>query len=194
MNLKNFCAVVILMLLIFIPKVDAAEKPTAIVIDVGTGIPPVADFLMEHLFESNRFLLKEYDALELLSEEENLEITGDTPLERAKDFAAKFDVDYIVYGDFDFNYGNSFIAEPKFRDGIFKSVKVTLIVHMLDVKTGKIVLAVKGEGISKRSEDDTPKNLKENVVPLICIRNATYKAAKSAGDNLIKNFFEVKGA
>lgn len=193
MNLKNFCAVVILMLLIFIPKVEAAEKPRVMVTEIeiwgqeNLDSSMAADFLIEHLVESNKFVLIEYEALKEVLAMQDLEpMDDDTLFENAKDLVANPNLDYIVYVDA--------ISEPIFKGGNFKSIKTTIIVHMLDFKTGKIVTSAKGEGIYKRSEEDTPKNLKENVVPLICLRNAAYRAAHSAGDNLIKTFFEVKGA
>lgn len=206
MNLKNLFAVLILTLLIFIPKIEAANAPRVMVVELGNFEKPIsvnsdgtlaADLIIDKLADSKRFILIDYEFIEMsiqmndfLDGIQDLQITSTTPLGRAMEIAAKFDVDYIVYGDFNSLYGNSFIAESKFKDGDFKSVKVTMILHMLEVKTGRIVAVAKGEGISKRSEIENPKNLTKNLVPRICLRNATYKAADSAVENLIASFSE----
>ena len=206
MNLKNLFAVLILTLLIFIPKIEAANAPRVMVVELGNFEKPIsvnsdgtlaADLIIDKLADSKRFILIDYEFIEMsiqmndfLDGIQDLQITSTTPLGRAMEIAAKFDVDYIVYGDFNSLYGNSFIAESKFKDGDFKSVKVTMILHMLEVKTGRIVSVAKGEGISKSSEIENPKNLTKNLVPRICLRNATYKAADSAVENLIASFSE----
>lgn len=209
MNVKKFF-VFILAFLIFIPKVEAeknsvesSNKPRVMVVDCEIFENPAlgdsrqlgtADYIVESLFESERFVLIDSYGLREEISEIQLSPNYNPFLGRALTIASRYNVDYIVYSDFDFDYGNSILIETKFKDGNFKSVKVTLIVHMLEVKTGRIVATAKGEGISKISEIEDQKNLAKNSVPQICLHNAAYKAARSATNNLLKNFSNLEGA
>ena len=210
--LKNLLAVVFSILLIYAPNVEAADKPRVIVANLETsensfekdsdtlfleGLGDHAeDYILEILVNSNQFTLLDFEhfwdlsLMEALTESKEFEIKSTTPLGRAREIAAQANCDYLFYGDWNGIYGNSFAIEPSFKNGNFQSVKVTMILHVMKVKTGRIVAMVKGEGVSKRSELEHHENLGKNEFPLISLDTATYKAAYDVANKLIKKFSE----
>lgn len=125
---------------------------------------------------------------------QKMKISGVIPPSIAKEIAKILNVDYLIYGDINSVDGDRLIIEVVSNGGKFHSVKVSMIVRMMNVKTGDIVTAARGEGISKSSEIKVGKGkigfitIGKNKIPQVSVHNATKKAAFSMVDNLIKNF------
>ena len=196
--LKNLLAVVFSILLIYAPNVEAADKPKIMLMDVGLhGYPIsvdklVSDYMIECLVDSGKFTVMDIETFVEKIHAHKIQNLGESNLSSARKIAEQFNVDYLIYGNFDRTYDDNFMLEVKFEKQKFISVQAVLIVRMMNVKTGEVVTVVKGEGVSKRSELDTEdlKSLDSNKVPMISVHNAIKKAAFDVVDKLVKNFPE----
>lgn len=215
--LKNFLAIIFAIFLIYTPNVEAADRPKIMIANVGVSEDFINEdteytnhlygssheipyHIIERLVVSHRFQIFDFESFEesLLWGEftgnKPLEIKSNTPLGRAREIASYSNVDYLIYGDFNALYGNGCVFEYFLKNEEFQSLKVTIIVHVMEVKTGRIVAAFKGEGISKRSDLEHPQNLGKNKISLINFDIATRKAADDIANKLIKkNFLNHKG-
>ncbi len=196
MVLKNLLAVMFLTFLICAPNVEAADKPRVMFMDLGTHSFSISqqlasDYLVESLVTGGNFIVTDFETLKetIHAQRRNSE---ESYLSAARKIAEQFNIDYLIYGNFDRADNDNFMLETKFEKQKFQSIQAVLIVRMMNVKTGEIVAVVKGEGVSKRSELDAEdlKTLDNNKVPMNSVHNAIRKAAFDAVDKLIKNFPE----
>ena len=194
--LKNFLAAVFSILLICAPNVEAADKPRVMFMDLGTPSFSISqqlasDYLVESLVNSGNFIVMDFETLKETIHAQRLN-SEESYLSAARKISEQFNIDYLIYGNFDRADSDNFMLETKFEKQKFQSIQAVLIVRMMNVKTGEIVTVVKGEGVFKRSELDAEdlKTLDNNKVPMSSVHNAIRKAAFDAVDKLIKNFPE----
>lgn len=185
---------------------NAAGKLTVAVMDLGAfngayssdlnteNIGAMAsDYIIEALSETGKFTIIDKENVAKEIDAQKMKISGVIPPSIAKEIAKILNVDYLIYGDINSVDGDSLIIEVVSNGGKFHSVKVSMIVRMMNVKTGDIVTAARGEGVSKSSEIKVGKGkigfitIGKNKIPQISVHNATKKAAFSMVDNLIKN-------
>lgn len=192
---------------VFLNFAEAAEKPKVAVMDLGAydgsytnnlnteNIGAMAsDYIIQALTENGKF---KTISRELVTEEiaaQKLQISGLIPPSIAKEIAAILEVDYLIYGNINSVDSDSLTVEIVMNGGKFHSVKVCMIVRMMDVKTGDIVAVAKGEGVSKSSEikAGTDKlgfiTVGKHKIPQVSVHNAAKKAAYSMVDKLIVSF------
>lgn len=185
----------------------AAEKPRVAVMDLGAydgsysnrlntdNIGAMAsDYIIEALIENGKFTAIERETVAEEIAAQELKISGLIPPSIAKEIARILGVDYLIYGNINSVDSDSLTVEVVMNGGNFHSVKVCMIVRMMDVKTGDLVAVAKGEGVSKSSEikAGTGKvgfiTVGKHKIPQVSVHNATKKAAYSMVDKLVASF------
>lgn len=186
---------------------NAAEKPKVAVMDLGAydgsysnnlntdNVGAMAsDYIIEALKENGKFSII---SPEIITEEiaaQKLKISGLIPPSIAKEIAEILKVDYLIYGNINSVDSDSLTVEVVMNGGKFHSVKVCMIVRMVNVKTGDVVAVAKGEGVSKSSEIKVGKSklgfitIGKHKIPQISVHNAAKKAAYSMVDKLVASF------
>lgn len=185
---------------------DAADKPRVAVMDLGAFKDSyssdlntenigamAADYIIEALSETKKFTIIDRETFAKEMEDKKLKTSGIIPPSVAKEIAKILHVDYLVYGNVNSVDGDSLTVEVIMNGGNFHSVKVCMIVRVVEIETGNIIVAAKGEGVSKSSEIKVGKSklgfitIGKNKIPQISVHNATKKAAYSMVDKLVKN-------
>lgn len=185
--------------------VEAADKPKIAVLDLGAFDGAftnelntekvgtmVSDYIIKALTEDGRFTVID---IEQKLEDKNLQISGVISSEKACEIAKVIGgIDYIVCGNVNGVSSDTRIFEVVQNGGNFHSIKTRLHVRIMEVKTGQIVAAANGEGVSKSSEVHGGQSkifirIGTSKIPQVCVHNATRNAAFDAVKNLSANFF-----
>ena len=184
------------------------EMPTVAVMDFGTlsnaagdintdnvGFA-VSDYIIQALLESGKFKVMDKEHLSEVLEENNLDTTGIIPPSRAKKIGEILGVRYIIYGNVNDVNSDTFTLEVVSNGADVHTVKALIIARMMDVETGNIVTAARGEGQSKSSKVKVGTShvgyftIGTKRVSQVSVHNAVKKAAYSMVDLLIKRLSE----
>lgn len=186
--------------------VEAAEKPKVAVMDLGEfsgafiselntdNVGAMASAYIENkLVADKRFTVISRELFKAELDKKILQISGLITANKAAEIAKILNVDYLIYGNVDNVDGIEKIFDVKLNGGKFHELKACLIVRMMDVKTGQIIAAVKGEGISKSTEfkggkDALTIKIGTTEIPQICVHNAMKKAAENVAYKLMERF------
>ena len=144
-----------------------------------------SEYIIQRLVERKYFTVKDKDIVQDKLTDEKLNTTGLIDPDIAKRIGEILDVDYIIYGNV-VNVGLAETAEAMVR---VRTVKANLIIRVMDIKTGRILIAAKGEGNSKSASvlEDTKFIMIGTVkVSQTSVHNALRKAAFEAVDVLIE--------
>ena len=180
------------------------EIPTVAVMDFGklsnaageistdnVGLA-VSEYIIEALVESGKFKVMAKDHIEEILAERGLDTVGIIPPSKAKQIGEILGVRYIIYGNVNEVNSDTFTLEIISNGADVHTVKALIIARMMDVETGEIVTAARGEG---KSDSSKVKISAPNVgyltigtakVPQVSVHNAIKKAAYSMVDLLIK--------
>ena len=206
--MKIILGIFFLLAVTFTNFVEAADKPKVAVMDLGefSGAftselstdnvgAMVSVHIIKSLTDEKKFTVIDKETFEKQLAAKNLQISGLISPNKAREIAKILNVDYLIYGNVDNVDGIEKVFDVKLNGGKFNELKVRLTVRMMDVKTGKILMAVKGEGISKSTEIKGGKGtltikIGTTEIPQICVHNAMQKAAQDVVDKLIKGFHE----
>ena len=149
----------------------------------------IYDYIVENLYANNHIELIELREEELKSE--NINIIGTVNLKEAKRIGEILKVKYIIYGKL-LNITADDTEVKILENGLtLHSVRAQIMVRMLNVDTGEIIMAVKGEGKSQSShikagiDNIGVITVGTKKVTQDSVYNAIKKAAKSAVDDLI---------
>ncbi len=147
-----------------------------------------SEYIIQQLMKSKYFTLIDKDVISNKLKTANIKITGLIPPNTAKQIGELLNVDYIIYGNV-VNVGLDEAAEGIVR---IRTVKSNLVIRIMDVKTGKILMAAKGEGKSKSAS--VLEDIKFFVIGTIkvsqtSVHNALQKAAFQSVDVLIERLF-----
>lgn len=188
--------------------VEAAEKTKVAVMDLGefSGAftnelstdnvgAMVSTHIANNLANNKRFIVISRRYFKDQLDAKNLQISGLISSNKAGEIAKILGIDYLIYGNVDNVDGIEKVFDVKLNGGKFHELKVCLIVRMMDVKTGRIIAAAKGEGISKSTEFKGGKGgitlkIGTTEIPQICVHNAMEKAARNVVEKLIQKFPE----
>ena len=184
------------------------EKPTVAVMDFGNlsnaagdintdhvGFA-VSDYIIQALFDSGKFKIMDTEHFSEVLAENNLDITGIIPPSKARKIGEILGVRYIIYGNVNDVNSDTLTLEVISNGADVHTVKAIIIARMMDVETGEIITAARGEGKSKSSQ---VKVSAPNVdyltigtakVSQVSVHNAIQKAAYSMVDLLIKRLEE----
>ena len=156
-----------------------------------------SEYLIQRLFEVGKFNVMDRTLVEDKIRESSLNTTGLIDPDTAKKIGDLLDVDYLVYG----NVNDVTLSETGGSTGgvgldISRiTVKAHIIVRVMDVKTGKIIGAAKGEGKSRGSFvriKGSPVAVLEigrTKVTQDSVHNALQQAAFQTVDKLIKQLY-----
>ena len=206
--MKIFVTTIFFSMLILIMLNSAAAKfqemPKVAVMDFGKlsnaagGINTdniglaVSDYIIQALVDSGKFKVMSKDHLEEILAENNLDITGIIPPSKAKKIGEILGVRYIIYGNVNDVNSDTFTLEVIANGADVHTVKALIIARMMDVETGDIITAARGEGKSKSSKVKVGVSnvayltIGTAKVPQVSVHNAIKKAAYSMVDLLIK--------
>ena len=211
--MKNFFATLWVILSLCLP-VSAeeliVETSNIAIMDLGTheGAVPFeinifnagkasSEYLIQRLFEVGKFNVMDRTLVEDKIRESSLNTTGLIDPDTAKKIGDILGADYLVYG----NVNDVTLSETGGSTGgvgldISKiTVKAHIIVRVMEVKTGKIIGAAKGEGKSRGAFvriKGSPIALLEigrTKVTQDSVHNALQQAAFQTVDKLIKQLY-----
>lgn len=156
-----------------------------------------SEYLIQRLFEVGKFNVMDRTLVEDKIRESSLNTTGLIDPDTAKKIGDILGVDYLVYG----NVNDVTLSETGGSTGgvgldISRiTVKAHIIVRVMEVKTGKIIGATKGEGKSRGSFvriKGSPVAVLEigrTKVTQDSVHNALQQAAFQTVDKLIKQLY-----
>lgn len=202
--MKIFILICLVILWTFTP-VEAAliEKGASVaVMDLGvykgTSDPDInllnaekasSEYVIQRLAATNNFEVK--DRTLILNVLEKFNMLGLIDPDTAKKIGEILDIRYIVYG----NVVDVSVAVGK-AGVVVNTVKAHIVIRIMDIDTGKILMAAKGEGESASAFiGDSEKNfffIGTTKVSQTAVHNALQKAAFQAVDVLNERVFRVK--
>lgn len=156
-----------------------------------------SEYLIQRLFEVGKFNVMDRTLVEDKIRESSLNTTGLIDPDTAKKIGDILGVDYLVYG----NVNDVTLSETGGSTGSVGldisriTVKAHIIVRVMEVKTGKIIGATKGEGKSRGSFvriKGSPVAVLEigrTKVTQDSVHNALQQAAFQTVDKLIKQLY-----
>lgn len=132
---------------------DFGTHPYAVTIDINilNAGKAAHEYILQRLFESQKMNIMDKDLFEAQLASENLNTTGLIHHDTAQRIGKILGVDYIIYG----NVNDVTLSEIGTQVGIggvnVCTVKSHIIARVMNVETGEIITAAKGEGKSKSS-------------------------------------------
>lgn len=205
--MKKFLAALIIVLSLCAPVSAENDEPNIAVMDLGTheGAVPfeinifnagkaAAEYLLQHLFTQGKFNVMDKTLAEDKMRAADWNITGLIDPDTAKKIGEMLGVRYIVYG----NVNDVTLSENGAStagiglDVSTVTVKAHIIVRVMDVQTGKIISAAKGEGTSKGSfvrvkgGPIITLEIGRTKVTQDSVHNALQQAALQTVENLLK--------
>lgn len=147
-----------------------------------------SEYIIARLIDSKKFTVMDKDIVNELIADEGLNITGLIDPDTARRLGEILGVRYLIYGNVvDMVVENEVAVMVKAN-----TVKCHIVARMMDVETGKILMAAKGEGKSKSAS----VNLNEKFfiigtvkVSQTSVHNALQKAAFNAVDLLVQRLY-----
>ena len=176
---------------------DFGTHPYAVTIDINIlNAGKVAnEYIMQRLFESQKMDIMDRTMFEAQLAEQNLNTTGLIYHDTAQKIGKILGVDYIIYG----NVNDVTLSEIGAGVGIggvnICTVKSHIIARVMNVETGEIVSAAKGEGKSKSSfvkvqgGEILTVEVGKTKVTQDSVHNALQKAAFQTVDVLIERIY-----
>ena len=148
-----------------------------------------SEYVIQRLAATNNFEVK--DRTLILNVLEKFNMLGLIDPDTAKKIGEILDIRYIVYG----NVVDVSVAVGK-AGVVVNTVKAHIVIRIMDIDTGKILMAAKGEGESASAFiGDSEKNfffIGTTKVSQTAVHNALQKAAFQAVDVLNERVFRVK--
>ena len=176
---------------------DFGTHPRAVTIDINilNAGEAAREYIIQRIFESQKVEVVDQYTMEAAIKAYNLYTKGIIDPDTASQLGELLGVRYIVYG----NVNDVTLSEIGTKIGIggvtVCTVKAHIIARVMDVETGEIITAAKGEGKSKSSfvkvegGDVAVVKVGSVTVTQDSVHNAIQKAAFQTVDILIKNIF-----
>lgn len=207
-------AFMMVMLLTPLWTLEAAElmdKPTVAVMDFGRHVGATtddivfentdktsSDYIIEALVESGKYDVVDKDLLAEKLMQENLNTKGIIDPDTARRIGEVLGVRYIIYGNVNDVTGSSTGVQIYDNGADVYTVKAHIIARMMDVTTGDIVMAAKGEGKSKSSLAKVGTDSLGYItvgtarISQVSVHNSIKKAAYAMVDKLTDRLFGVR--
>ena len=150
----------------------------------------IADYFIERLVEIKYFNVVDREQFTEKFQEQNLKVVGLIDADNAKKIGEILGVRYLIYGNVtdvsldeeNFAFQENFVAVNK--------VKARVIARIVDIESGKILMAAKGEGKSESAlvnlDDKISITLGTKKVSQAAVHNALKKAAFQSAEILIE--------
>lgn len=176
---------------------DFGTHPRAVTIDINilNAGKAAHEYILQRIVESQKVEVVDRYTMEAAIKAYNLYTEGIIDPDTASKIGELLGVRYIVYG----NVNDVTLSEVGTKIGIggvtVCTVKSHIIARVMDVETGEIISAAKGEGKSKSSfvrvEGGPVAVVEVGSVKVTqdSVHNAIQKAAYQTVDNLIKKIF-----
>ena len=151
------------------------------------------DYIIEALVESGRFEVIDKTIIEETLRQEKISTTGIVNPDAAQRIGNLLGVRYIVYGNVNGVGGGTDAVHIISAGADVHTVKAVIIARMMDVETGDIVTAVRGEGKSKSSkikggtEGFGYITVGTKKISQVAVHNAVKKAAYAVAEKLLLN-------
>ena len=160
-------------------------------INVFNSGKAASEYVIDRLVQSGKFNVMDRFMVEEKIKAENLNVTGLIDPDTAKRLGEILGAKYIIYG----NVNDVTLSDVGTNFGIggiaICTVKSHLIVRMMNVDTGEIVCASKGEGQSKSSgKTNSIISVGSNKVTQDSVHNSIKKAAFQAVDILAERLYK----
>lgn len=156
------------------------------------------EYVIEELVESKRFEVADRDRMQESFQAEGLKTEGIIDPDTAQNIAGKLQVQYIIYGNVS-DLTVSDVSTEVLANGVkVYTITAHIIARMMDIDTGNIIMASKGEGKSKSSftKVGSPHTgyfmIGTKKVTQDSVHNAVQKAAYAAVDQLIERLYGIK--
>ena len=207
-------AFMMVMLLTPLWTLEAAElmdKPTVAVMDFGRHVGATtddivfentdetsSDYIIEALVERGKYDVVDKDLLAEKLMQENLNTKGIIDPDTARRIGEVLGVRYIIYGNVNDVTGSSTGVQIYDNGAEVYTVKAHIIARMMDVTTGNIVMAAKGEGKSKSSLAKVGTDSLGYIavgtarISQVSVHNSIKKAAYAMVDKLTERLFGVR--
>ena len=195
-------------------SVEAAammERPTVAVMDFGRHVGAAtqdivldnadktsSDYIIEALVETGKYDVVDKDLLAEKLASNNLNTTGIIDPDTAKRIGEILGVRYIIYGNVNDVTGSSTGVQIYASGADVHTVKAHIIARMMDVTTGDIVMAAKGEGKSKSSLAKVGTDSLGYItvgtarISQVSVHNSIKKAAYAMVDKLTERLFGTR--
>ena len=211
MNIKKFLIPLLIVFCLFTHTSAAiVETSNIAIMDLGTheGAVPFeinvfnagkasSEYLIQRLFEVGKFNVMDRSLVEDKIRESSLNTTGLIDPDTAKKIGDILGVDYLVYG----NVNDVTLSETGAStagiglDVSTVTVKAHIIVRVMDIETGRIIGAAKGEGKSSgafvrvKGSPVAVLEIGRTKVTQDSVHNALKQAAFQTVDKLIKQLY-----
>ncbi|MBP3817095.1 MAG: hypothetical protein J6H31_02230 [Butyrivibrio sp.] len=204
---------VFLLIMIFAPveAVEQVNRPAVAVMDFGSHVQTATDeivlensdktatdYIIEALVESGKYDVVDKDLLAEKLAQENLNTKGIVDPDTAKRIGEILGVRYIIYGNVNDVTGSSTGVQIYNNGTDVYTVKAHIIARMMDVTTGDIVMAAKGEGKSKSSLTKVGADSLGYItvgtarISQVSVHNSIKKAAYAMVDKLTERLIGVE--
>ena len=210
MNIKFFIPLLIVFCLFTHTSAAIVETSNIAIMDLGTheGAVPFeinvfnagkasSEYLIQRLFEVGKFNVMDRTLVEDKIRESSLNTTGLIDPDTAKKIGEILGADYLVYGNVNdvtlSETGGSTVGVGLDISKI--TVKAHIIVRVMDIETGKIIGATKGEGKSSgafvriKGSPVAVLEIGRTKVTQDSVHNALQQAAFQTVDKLIKQLY-----
>lgn len=209
-SMGKILILVFLLIMIFAPveAVEQVNRPAVAVMDFGSHVQTATDeivlensdktatdYIIEALVESGKYDVVDKDLLAEKLAQENLNTKGIVDQDTAKRIGEILGVRYIIYGNVNDVTGSSTGVQIYNNGTDVYTVKAHIIARMMDVTTGDIVMAAKGEGKSKRSLTKVGADSIGYItvgtarISQVSVHNSIQKAAYDMVDKLTERLF-----
>lgn len=177
------------------------HEGTSVSIDLCNAEYLTSDYIIARCVENKRFFVKERDVVQKKLESENISTVGIIDSERAQKIGRILGVRYIIYGnvtDVGVSDTETKLSSKMFVNVTVGKVKAHIVARFMDVETGRILMAVRGEGESSSSNVNMSHKTGVGVVigtytvPQESVHNALKKAAFDVVDKLEVELFGCK--
>lgn len=188
------------------------DRPTVAVMDFGKHIGATSadiildntektssDYIIEAMVEKGRYYVVDKELLAETISKQGLNTTGIIDPDTAKRIGEILGVQYIIYGNVNDVTGSTTGVEIYYAGANVYTIKAHIIARMMDVNTGDIVMAAKGEGESKSSIVKMGEasvgyiTIGTARISQVSVHNSIKKAAFNMVDLLTERLFGISG-
>lgn len=145
-----------------------------------------SDYIIERLIDRKYFNVIDRPHLTEKLKNQNLVVIGSIPPDDAKRIGEILQVRYLIYG----NVADVSLAEDNEAIVTVNTIKARIIARIIDIQTGRILMAAKGEGKSESAlvdlDGEATVTIGTKRVSQVSVHNSLKKAAFQAADILIE--------
>lgn len=169
-------------------------------VEIANAEGTSSEYIVAALVEDGRFVVKDIDLVRAGLRDAGIKTVGIIDPRQAKEIGSLLDVDYLIYGNVNdvsaSETGTNAVSPlPNMGGNVtVHTVRSHIIARVMDIKSGFIIAAAKGEGHSRSSYTDVKAvkfavQLGTETVTQESVHNAIKKAAYDTVDILAAKLF-----